>query len=225
MNMDKNIVATIDKNKVVRDFEEFILQKNHPCIMAQTVFKMEEFVIRGYRNLGSAEAASEILTDLQTYLDNYDVESKNFETFIATFPYDKFNDEQSFEDALWQQLEKIHVLDKIPWDPAVDADPDSPNFSFSILGQAFYIVGMHPKSSRKARQSPYPTLVFNLHSQFEALREMGTYKQVRDRIRQRDKKLQGTINPVLRDFGEASEALQYSGKHNEGDWKCPFHQK
>ncbi|WP_417943206.1 YqcI/YcgG family protein [Flagellimonas chongwuensis] len=48
---------------------------------------------------------------------------------------------------------------------------------------------MHPKSSRMARQAPFPTLVFNLHWQFEKLRELGTYKRVRNAIRKRDKPL------------------------------------
>ena len=48
---------------------------------------------------------------------------------------------------------------------------------------------MHPKSSRMARQAPFPTLVFNLHWQFEKLRELGTYKRVRNAIRKRDKSL------------------------------------
>ena len=74
-----------------------------------------------------------------------------------------------------------------------------------------------------ARQSPFPAIVFNLHWQFEKLREMGNYQVVRDRIRQRDEELQGTINPMMEDFGEGSEAKQYSGRKVGKEWKCPFH--
>ena len=102
-------------------------------------------------------------------------------------------------------------------------DPKDENFSFSIAGKAFYVVGLHPNSSRKARQSPYTTLTFNLHWQFEKLREMGTYQKVRDRIRDRDVALQGSINPMLEDFGNNSEAKQYSGRKVDKEWKCPFH--
>lgn len=104
-------------------------------------------------------------------------------------------------------------------------DPNNPNFSFSIKGKAFYIVGMHPQSSRLARQAPYCTVVFNLHWQFEKLREMGAYQAVKNKIRLRDKKLQGTINPVLRDFGSDSETRQYSGRNVGAEWECPFHHK
>ena len=93
----------------------------------------------------------------------------------------------------------------------------------ALQGKAFYIVGMHPESSRIARRSPYPSIAFNLHHQFEKLRHMGVYPNVRDKIRERDKNLQGSINPTLQDFGERSEARQYSGKATKEDWTCPFH--
>jgi hypothetical protein len=46
---------------------------------------------------------------------------------------------------------------------------------------------------------------------------------MQEAIRQRDIALQGSINPVLARFGEASEARQYSGRAVESNWKCPFH--
>ncbi|CAM3480757.1 guanitoxin biosynthesis heme-dependent pre-guanitoxin N-hydroxylase GntA [Aequorivita lipolytica] len=214
----------LDKPSLIAQFKDFILKKSHPCIMAQTVFKMDEYSIKEYNSLGSKETAAEILKDLRNYIDKYDFTSNNFETFIAIFPSENFEDEITFEKALWSQLKTINELDSTPWDSSVANDPTSTKFSFSILGTAFYIVGLHPNSSRKARQAPYPALVFNLHLQFEKLREMGTYQRVKNRIRKRDIKLQGSVNPVLKDFGEASEALQYSGRNVGENWKCPFHQ-
>lgn len=80
----------------------------------------------------------------------------------------------------------LSSLDKVSWDHQVESNPAHKEFSFSLLGKSFYIVGMHPKSSRLARQSPYPALVFNLHWQFEKLREMGTYSYIRNKIRKRE---------------------------------------
>ena len=76
--------------------------------------------------------------------------------------------------------------------------------------------------SRKSRRFEAPTLIFNRHAQFEVLRQEGRYETLRDRIRQRDIQLQGSINPMLKDHGEASEAIQYSGRAVEGEWRCPF---
>jgi FPC/CPF motif-containing protein YcgG len=66
-------------------------------------------------------------------------------------------------------------------------------------------------------------MIFNLHWQFEKLRDMGVYQRVKKRIRKADEKLQGSINPMLDDFGDSSEARQYSGRAVDSNWKCPFH--
>jgi FPC/CPF motif-containing protein YcgG len=123
---------------------------------------------------------------------------------------------------LWKFLHSLHQIDPQPWDKTTSADTESPEFSFSFLGVSFYIVGMHPNSSREARSTPFPMIVFNLHSQFEMLRGTGRYSRVRDLIRKRDKEKQGTVNPMLEDFGTNSEARQYSGRAVEKNWKCPY---
>ncbi len=88
---------------------------------------------------------------------------------------------------------------------------------------AFFIVGLHPASSRFKCRFAFPTLGFNAHVQFENLREAGKYGRMQDVIRSRDTSLQGNINPNLADFGASSDARQYSGREVEGDWGCPFH--
>ena len=55
----------------------------------------------------------------------------------------------------------------------------------------------HPLASRDARRAVTPTLAFNLHEQFEALRASGRFPRMRDRIRQRDEHLQGFVNPMV----------------------------
>ncbi|SDR82063.1 guanitoxin biosynthesis heme-dependent pre-guanitoxin N-hydroxylase GntA [Christiangramia echinicola] len=214
----------VTKNaKIRKDFEKFILNEDHPCIMAKTVFSMDQVELKSYNDLGSEATAKKIISDLQDYIASYDFESNDFKTFLAVFPDSPEYSEIGFEKILWKQLENLHKVDEVAWDPEVSPDPESEHFSFSIAGKAFYIVGMHAGASRKARQSPYTAIAFNLHWQFEKLREMGSYETVRNRIRDRDKELQGSINPVLQDFGASSEARQYSGRNVEKEWKCPFH--
>ena len=204
-------------------FEDFILDKNHPCLMAQSVFQHENFEIQSFGKLGSGDHSQELFQSLREYIDHYQFEGSDFFTFIAVFPEVKYFTEDEFEKCLWQELQKLHEADTEDWDPQVNPDPESYDFSFSVAGKAFYVVGMHPRSSRKARQSPVPALAFNLHHQFEELRKMGTYEHTRDMIRQRDKQLQGNVNPMLQDFGKNREAMQYSGRQVDETWKCPFH--
>ncbi len=65
-------------------------------------------------------------------------------------------------------------------------------------------------------------MVFNSHHQFDRLRADGRYGRMQAAIRKRDGALQGSINPNLADFGDASEARQYSGREVEPDWRCPL---
>lgn len=224
-NNEKHSAENQGKGKLRQQFEKFILKNDHPCIMAQTVFSMNEVDLQKYDSFGTAESGRKLIKDIEAYVENYDFESNDFRTFLAVFPNSPEYSETEFEKLLWKQLDFLHKADKCEWDEEVSPDPENEHFSFSLCGKAFYVVGMHPGASRKARQSPYTAIAFNLHWQFEKLREMGTYHTVRDRIRDRDRELQGDINPMLEDFGINSEARQYSGRAVNKEWKCPFHQK
>ena len=68
-------------------------------------------------------------------------------------------------------------------------------------------------------------MVFNLHDQFETLREQNRYEKLRASILDRDEKLAGSINPMLARHGSISEARQYSGRVVSEEWACPYHRK
>ncbi|MEX1190704.1 MAG: guanitoxin biosynthesis heme-dependent pre-guanitoxin N-hydroxylase GntA [Brumimicrobium sp.] len=206
-------------------FTDFISNNNHPCLMAQAVFKSQQAVIKEYDKMLSSTTVNGIIKDLKDFLKKYSFEDQEFYSFIAIFSKETIDSEIEFENKLWQLLNCLHVMDKEEWDPSVSKDPTNKEFSFSINGKAFYIVGMHPNSSRLSRQSPYPAIAFNLHVQFVKLRSDGVFKTVRNKIRERDKELQGNINPMLKDFGTDSEVKQYSGRIVNKNWKCPFDSK
>lgn len=216
-NSNNNQVSIIKE-----DFQRFISDKDHPCIMAKTAVKLDRVEIHNYCKMGSIDTAESIYKDILNYIENHDFESKLFESFIAVFSDEDSMDEKQFEFKLWRQLSLIHHVDKKTWDNSVSDNPNDPDFSFSIGGKAFYVIGLHPNSSRAARQFRYPAFVFNFHHQFEKLREMGTFKKVRNTIRERDHNKNGSINPMLKDFGMESEAKQYSGRQDGKTWECPF---
>jgi FPC/CPF motif-containing protein YcgG len=148
-----------------------------------------------------------------------------FQSFAVVFQGPVDLDEEAFERALWDRVQSLH--DKDVWrgqtyDSRVSADPGNPHFSLSFGGEAFFIVGLHPKASRPARRFEQPTLVFNLHDQFERLREAGKYEGLREKILVRDDHLAGSRNPMLARHGEISEARQYSGRVVGEDWEPPF---
>jgi FPC/CPF motif-containing protein YcgG len=176
-----------------------------------------------YGQLGDPDAAADLCRDLYEAAGRERGPSANW-SYVAFFDGPGGLDEAGFERALWRHLRAMHEFDRRShdWDPSVADDPSDPKFSFSIGGMAWYVIGLHPRASRAARRFGSLALVFNPHRQFERLRQQGKYLTVRDRIRERDVALQGSVNPMLADHGQASEARQYSGRAVPADWKCPF---
>ena len=188
------------------------------------------FAKKGYRfglfpELASDHAVRAVCHDLYEFCHEFPLIDDQLNTFIAMFRGPAIESEQHFEDLLWSQLQAMHAIDSdfFVWDKSVDSDPMNNNFSFSIGGRAMFVIGMHPKASRLARTFRYPTMVFNLHEQFERLRARGKFETMKQIIRAREMASQGSINPMLKNFGESSEASQYSGRAVSANWPCPFH--
>ena len=205
-------------------FREFVLNPGFPCVAAKAALHQEDYRIALYDELASPAATAGLSRDLATFVQEAEAGGRDFLTFVAVFSRPVDLTEEAFEQRLWAQLTQLNRLDvqHFAWDQQVSPDPDDPHFSFSFAGRAFYIVGLHAQSSRQARRFRRPALVFNLHEQFERLRAKGKYDHVQHVIRARDEKLQGSINPMLSNFGDTSEARQYSGRAVQSGWHAPF---
>ena len=196
-------------------------QPDYPCLGARSVFNQDRATVRVFARLAGDGVALEVLRELDAFARSTDV-NEGFASFVAVFREPELHSEKQFEQLLWAQLRQLHEADGEPWNPGVSADPGDPHFAFSVAGTAFFIVGLHPLASRIARRAPLPTLVFNLHQQFEQLRSSGRFPRMRDTIRRRDQALQGSINPMVADHGSVSEARQYSGRVVPGGWEAPW---
>jgi FPC/CPF motif-containing protein YcgG len=207
---------------IVGELERMVLHSDYPCLGAQSVFRQQRATVRVFDRLGTQEAARALLEELAAFARDVDV-ADGFASFVAVFRSPaQAGSESEFERLLWTQLRLLHQADRKPWDESVSADPDNPHFGFSVAGNAYFVVGLHPDASRLARRTPLPTLVFNLHEQFDRLRASEKFERMRDAIRRRDTRLQGSINPMVRDFGRESEARQYAGREVPEDWSAPF---
>ena len=193
----------------------------YPCLGARSVLRQGRATVRVYDELDAQGTAQLLVQDLQEFAATVGVDG-GFASFIAIFRGPRVTDEGHFEVLLWSQLRQLHGADQEPWSDKVSPDPDDEHFAFSVAGTAYFVVGLHPMASRDARRSATPTLVFNLHEQFEALRASGQFPRMRDLIRDRDKRLQGTVNPMVADHGASSEARQYSGRKVGPGWRAPF---
>jgi FPC/CPF motif-containing protein YcgG len=203
-------------------FEAFVNDPAFSCLGARAALHGGAYRFGAYGRMGSDEATEALARDLAAFAR--DDGAGEFATFVAAFVDVAPGDERGFEARLWAQLQALHAVDPGPgWDAAVSDDPADPGFSFSFAGRAFFIVGLHPESSRLARRFGWPVLAFNPHAQFQRLRADGRYGRLRETIRARELALQGSLNPNLAEFGHESEARQYSGRATGPEWACPFH--
>ena len=206
-------------------FLKQIQEIDYPCVMAKSA------LLSGNIQTIIAEAfcpvpfhTRKVLADIYVAIEAIDGQPGNH-SIAVLFQQPAMMSEEEYDEVFWPYLQSLHALDseQYGWDANVSSDPTSKNFSFSLKGQAFYVIGMHNKSSRKARTTSMPAIIFNPHRQFDALREKGNYTKIRDTIRKRDVAYAGSLNPMLQDFGEESEVLQYtSTKLNKENWICPF---
>lgn len=228
-------------------FRALVLHPSFSCLGAKAALRGGGYRMGVYETLGSPDATTGLLRDLSAFVatlgvggdgrhgddrhgdrprdpgQHADGRHTELSTFVASFLGPVAVDEAAFEHLLWAQLQALHDGDPgRAWDPSVSADPEDAHFSFSAAGRAFFVVGLHAASTRWARRFAWPTLVFNPHAQFDRLREQGHFARLQELIRTRERALQGSLNANLSEFGERSEARQYSGRPVGEDWRCPF---
>lgn len=209
-------------------FHAFIQDRSFPCVGAKSALGRGQMRTIVGRDLRSGWDDLRILPSLMAIAQDYARDPVPFQSLAVVFEEDAGLTEEEFERYLWKRVQSL--TDKDAWlgqspDPRVSSDPDDPHFSLSFGGEAFFVVGLHPRASRPARRFERPALVFNLHDQFEQLRASGVYEKLRGTILDRDIALAGDINPMLARHGTISEARQYSGRAVDKAWKCPMSQR
>ena len=223
---DPKAAPDLFASAAVGAFRGFVLNPAFSCVGAKSAVMHESYRVGIYNQLGGHGETVGLCRDLFTFSREVAAagDDGEFRTFVAIFREPTGVDEEHFEGLLWKQLRKLNQQDSVyhTWDPSVSDDPANPHFGFSFAQTAYFIVGLHPHSSREARRFPWPTLVFNPHGQFQHLREAGRWDRLQQVIRTREEHLQGSLNPNLADYGTTTEARQYSGRAVEPDWHAPF---
>lgn len=218
----------VDDMTVLKRREELlatIADEAFPCVGAKSAMARGTLWTLVCHSLESAWDDVRIHSELIEWVREYRRNPAGLRSLAVVFEGPLELAEKEFEAAMWKRLQSLADKDEWsgqPYDETVSSDPDDPQFSLSFGGAAFFVIGLHPNASRPARRVPRPTLVFNLHDQFERLREQGRYERLREMIIRRDVALCGSVNPMLARFGERSEARQYSGRHVGEGWRCPF---
>ena len=210
---------------LAKHFAEFVSAEMFPCVGAKAALNRDGMRFVVARDFMSAWDDLRILPSLFALVRDYRALPELFQTLVVIFEQGAPESEAVFEEGMWDRLQSL--TDKDEWlgqpaDPRVAHDPDDPHFAMSFGGEAFFVVGLHPRASRPARRFERPAMVFNLHDQFERLRAAGRYDKLSGAILSRDVALAGSVNPMLASHGTISAARQYSGRAVEDGWRCPF---
>lgn len=217
-------IANANRAKeAIRAFKSFLGRRAYPCLGAKSALSRHALQCFCADDIRQAAGDQRVAARVQLFASK----ARRDDVFVSLavlFPGSPLLSEIAFEQALWKRLNAIHRIDRAQhgWDGNVSNDPESRDFSMSVGGKGFFVIGLHPGASRLARRFQCPVMVFNLHSQFEQLRADGRYEKLRSAIARRDTIFAGSSNPMLATYGQRSEARQYSGRIVDEDWVCPF---
>ena len=217
--------ATCAQGAVIERFEAHIRDRDFPCVGAKSALARQRMTFLTVGDLRCPRDDRTIHQALCDFARAYAAAPAPFQSFVVLFETRDTLDEAAFEAAMWARLQALEMIDADcghAYDVRVSPDIDSPEFSLSFAGEAFFVVGLHPGASRPARRFDTPALVFNAHDQFQTLRATGRYETLRDSIIARDVAVNGSANPMLARHGERSEAAQYSGRMSGDEWQCPY---
>lgn len=196
-------------------FRGMMLSGAFPCLGGTSAIRRGSYRFGIYPALGSSDAVAATAVDLAQFAADRPASEHPVAVFVSAYDGPAIGTEEEFERALWEQLHGLAAMDKCPpLDRGELVDPDDPGFVYA--GREFFIVGLHPASSRWARRFGWPLLVFNALSHSVPLRQTGKYERMHDRIIERDSRLQGCENPSL----DAPQLAQFSGRAVDGSWSC-----
>ena len=214
----------LETQVIIEEYFAYLKTKQFPCIGAKATLARQQLKCMVADNMACPKDDHGILKFLYSFVDEYRNSEYFYHSAAIIFRAPEFMNERLFDELLWQRLQALTNLDvkNYGYDKRVEDNPSSAKFSFSLKEEAFYIIGLHAKSSRQARQFKYPALVFNPHVQFEQLRKTNKYDMMKNIVRKRDIALSGSVNPMLEDFGNSSEVYQYSGRQYDDTWQCPL---
>ncbi len=214
----------VEYRDIQQEYFSFIENKTFACVAAKAALAKSQIECFVADNMACPKDDRDILNFLYNFIDGYRKSEEQYHSAVVIFKGPELVDDKMFDSLLWKRLQALSDIDasSYKYDDRVNHDPASPEFSFSLKEESFFIIGLHPASSRPARRFSYPALVFNPHQQFEDLRASGKYDKMKHVIRKRDIALSGSVNPMLTDFGNASEVYQYSGREYKSDWECPL---
>src|SRR5262249_55256652 len=150
-------------------FRGMITSPAFPCLGGSGAIHRGDYRFAVYGALGSPDAIRPCASDLASFLGKCPADRNPVAVFVAAFRQPVIPTELAFETALWEQLRGLHELDahgdaahrQSGGSDGLPTDVKNEDPGFFFCDREFFVVGLHPASSRWARRFGWPTLVFN----------------------------------------------------------------
>jgi len=98
---------TTDHKKIGGDIEKFIIDDNHPCLMAQSVILNNSYKMLILEN-SSLREVHKLYKFLEEHVAKEKRPANSFYSTIAVFPNNNVSNSLEFEDFLWNILYKLN---------------------------------------------------------------------------------------------------------------------
>ncbi|MEU0214027.1 guanitoxin biosynthesis heme-dependent pre-guanitoxin N-hydroxylase GntA [Streptomyces sp. NPDC006265] len=200
---------------VHHQFRAMMLSGVYTCLGGSAAIRQDKYRLGLYGPLSSTAAIDGCADDLRRFTEDFPRATHAVAVFVAVFDGPLCVDEVSFERVLWDQLRGMNRVDGCGTGEPVTLDGGDDGVVFA--DRRFFVVGLHPAASRWARRFAWPTLVFNALTHDELLRSKGQQERMRDKIRSRDVRLQGSVNPAV----DLPRIAQFAGRMVDSDWRPP----
>lgn len=201
-----------------------VLHSPFPCLGARSAFQNDSYLFNVLPDLDAPQAAGHVLDDLRHFA-RVRRDMGDLYTYVVSFLEPRaITDEAAWDGRLWRFLQRLHDLDDVPWDARFSTDPGDADFALSLGGLGQLVVTLYPGASRYARRFAWTTLIFNPPEQDRAnFPTDEQFLRFQNKIRDRDARLQGEVNPSLPPTLDDPQAPGFSGTPvDPRAWRCPL---
>ncbi len=209
---------------IEQQLRSVVLGSPFPCLGARSAFRDGSYLFNVLPDMDDPRSPEHVLADLR-YFARVRLRMGDLYTYVVSFLEPRaIADEGEWDRRLWSFLQHLHDLDDVPWDGRFSTEPRDADFALSVAGLGQLVVTLYPGATRYARRFGWTTLIFNPPEQDRAnFPTDEQFLRFQNRIRERDARLQGHVNPALPATLDDPQAPGFSGAPVDPDsWRCPL---
>ncbi len=152
---------------------ERLLRSDRPCRVASRSITRDEYCLGLYEHFGEGRNGKALESDLLWFADEVKRGRSPRLTMWAIFPNAEMWDDNDFDHALVRELTSVTTSSALQPSWASGG-------TLRVGDTSFFVVGMHPQSTKDSRRFPWTALVFNVFDQVDWLEREGVYAWIRE---------------------------------------------